>query len=130
MIALAFASIAILAPLLWTIVRLFREAVPARHLSVHLKVLPEGLAVGPDDVIEWRDLVEVRVDTTADGPWAPDLFLVLVDAKGRTVSIPSEILPSELIDQVGRLPGFDYGAFIAAQGSTDVATFLCWRRDA
>lgn len=105
-----------------------REVLPMRRLARNLRVLPQGLLIGVDDVVEWGELLEVRVETTGDGPWEPDLFLVLVSRGRRTIRIPSEILPGDLIGRLQELPGFDYGPFIAACGCAEKATFVCWRR--
>ncbi len=88
----------------------------------------------PDGTIERVALAAVKeifVVTTSDGPWAPDVWWLLLGA-GSCVgcSFPSGATGEQyILALVQKLPGFDNQAVIAAMGSTADRKFLCWRGD-
>ena len=88
--------------------------------------------VTPDGRLEevlWDDLVEVRILTTTEGPFAEDVFWLLVGADGiNGVAVPGSAATDDLLDRLQALPGFDNEQMILAMGSADEAQFLCWRR--
>jgi hypothetical protein len=85
---------------------------------------------GQEVCLRWGELDEVTVETTNQGPFAEDLFAVLRTA-AQTVRIPQEAVGFEkLLSYLKELPDFDAEAVIKAAGSTDNATFACWKRGA
>lgn len=94
----------------------------------------------PAQYVAWRQLHEVNIFTTDEGPFLDDFFWVFeyeeADADiaepnpKRVCIIPSETLGlSLLLEQIGViLPGFDFEATIKASTSTENAVFLCWLR--
>src|SRR5262249_33350686 len=77
----------------------------------------------------WDALEEVSVLTTAEGPFAEDVFFVLAGGGGSGCVVPQGAPESgELLERLQRLPGFDNEAFIRAMSSAEDARFLCWRR--
>ena len=90
------------------------------------RVTPDGLV----EEVLWDDLVEVRIVTTAGGPFSEDVFWLLVGADGANgVAVPGSAATDDLLDRLQALPGFDNEQMILAMGSTDEAQFLCWERD-
>ena len=89
--------------------------------------------VTPDGRVEevlWDELVEVRIVTTSEGPFAEDVFWLLVGADGNNgVAVPGSAATDDLLDRLQALPGFDNEQMILAMGSSDEAQFLCWQRD-
>jgi hypothetical protein len=84
----------------------------------------------PREVIRWRAINEIRLVTTSDGPFHPDMwFLFMGESTG--CSVPSEAKDIEqiwpLFEQ--RFPGLDYAAIIDGGGTSDRQTTL-WRRSA
>src|SRR5262249_62063099 len=77
----------------------------------------------------WADREGVCVLTTADGPFAEDVYFVLA-GKGTSGCVVPQSAPEsgQLLERLQRLPGFDNEAFIRAMSSTDDARFVCWRR--
>lgn len=80
--------------------------------------------------VAWSEITEVRVRTTSDGPFAPDVFWE-VHAGGEA---PRMVFPGgatgegELLEAMQRrLEGFDNGAFIRAMGCADDALFVVWK---
>lgn len=92
-------------------------------------------ADGSFEYVRWDELSEVTVMTTDEGPFAEDVFWLLVgafDEDGRPVSgcaLPGGAVKDALLDRLLALPGFDYAMFCAAMGSTSNAQFTCWRRE-
>lgn len=80
------------------------------------------------DRLLWSEVQAVILETNALGPFATDVFWVLVGNHGEVV-IPSGIQGEDaLLDQLQQLPGFDNEAVIAAMSCTEEARFLCWQR--
>jgi hypothetical protein len=103
----------------------FRFVAPIRRLVRYLRADELGVHVGPSDVVRWSDLREIRVETTAGGPYFEDFWVVL-HSNRRSVRIPDRLV-SRVLPSLQRLPNFDNDAFIRATGSAEKATFLCWR---
>jgi hypothetical protein len=78
--------------------------------------------------LPWQALDAVDIETTADGPGAPDVFWVL--GSGDTRALLPQGLAGEdaLVDVLMKLPGFDHELMIAAMASTEPRVFTCWRR--
>jgi len=91
------------------------------------------LCTSPDgrmESVKWRDLNLVAVVTTDDGPFSPDVFLLLTgEESGCTIPLGAAGA-DELLKKLQALPGFDNSAVIKAMSSTDNNRFICWRRDA
>jgi hypothetical protein len=100
---------------------------PAIHIDD--RGVRRDLPSGKVEQVTWDDLREVAVVTTADGPFAEDVFFVLVGRDDSGCIIPQSAPESTpLLERLQRLHGFDNEAFIRAMGSTENATFVCWRR--
>jgi hypothetical protein len=69
--------------------------------------------------IRWDDVTEIRLVTTSDGPWQPDVWLLFVGDSG-ACSIPTEAKEFDRLwpELNKRFPGLDYQAILAA-GTTD-----------
>ena len=71
------------------------------------------------ETIRWEAVTEIRLVTTSDGPWQPDVWLLFVgDSQG--CSIPTEAKDFDKLwpELKQRFPGLDYQALIAA-GTTE-----------
>lgn len=79
--------------------------------------------------VAWNDLREIAIRTTDQGPFVDDVIWVLTGSESQ-LSIPSETAGmTELLPRLQQLAGFDNEAVVAAMGSTDHASFVCWKRD-
>lgn len=78
------------------------------------------------------ELESIEIRTTADGPWAEDLFWLLHPPPGEeTLIIPNGARGADqLLPAFAGLPGFDHQQVLRAMGSTDAASFVLWRRPA
>jgi hypothetical protein len=109
--------------------------------SYHYKVLGKKTAFEVDDrgvrrivrgqvveSIDWRDLSEVALRTTATGPTADDVFILLSSTDDIKMSIPQSCPEAnDVLQHVQVLPGFDHAAVVAAMGATEDAVFRCWQ---
>jgi hypothetical protein len=98
----------------------------------HVSVTDWGVrCTGPDGSVEsvaWDDLQAVEVHTTDCGPFAEDVFFVMIGASNTCVIPQSAQNVDELVTKLGELPGFDFGQGIKAMSSAVNARFSCWRR--
>jgi hypothetical protein len=87
---------------------------------------PDGVA----ESIRWDGLHEVGIVTTDEGPFAEDVFLLLLSADGKSGCAVPQLADgfAGLLARLQELPGFDNEAVIRAMGSTANARFVCWKR--
>jgi len=86
---------------------------------------------GAVETIRWDDLSAIMIETTDAGPFADDVFWILVaeDLQSGCV-IASEAVGAEaLIERLMTLPDFNYETMIQAMASTDNAKFLVWEKE-
>lgn len=81
--------------------------------------------------VAWEEITEVRIRTTSDGPFLPDVFWGLHAGE----EAPRIVYPQGAVGDPGlleamqrRLPGFDNEALVRAMGCTDDAMFVVWRK--
>ncbi len=85
---------------------------------------------GKVETVRWDQLEEVGIVTTGDGPFAEDVFWMLLGPDRRTgCAIPASATGMDtLLPRLQSLPNFDNEALIRAMGSTTDARFPCWKR--
>ncbi|MEV5651543.1 hypothetical protein AB0L57_25110 [Nocardia sp. NPDC052254] len=83
---------------------------------------------GRIEEVSWQELTEVRVITTADGPFADDVFFVLIGARGNGCVVPHSAADKEFRVRLLQLPGFDNAKVMEALGTVSDRQFLVWRR--
>ena len=84
---------------------------------------------GRVESVKWSDLNLVAIVTTDDGPFSPDVFLLLTGEESGCAIPLGGSGADELLKKLQALPGFDNSAVIKAMCSTDNNRFICWRRD-
>ena len=90
-----------------------------------IRTVPDGKT----ETVRWRDLQEVDILTTDEGPYVDDVIWMLQGKDGAGCAVPSETEGmKDLLPRLQQLPGFDNEAVIKAMGSTNHARFVCWRR--
>ena len=85
---------------------------------------------GRIEEVAWQDLTEVRIITTADGPFAEDVFFVLIGAQGNACVVPNSAADSGFLLRLQRLPGFDRAKVAEARCRATDRQSLVWRRHA
>ncbi|MFI1915290.1 hypothetical protein [Nocardia sp. NPDC020380] len=86
------------------------------------------LADGRVEEVAWTELAEVRLITTADGPFADDVFFVLIGATGKGCVVPHSAADTAFLSKLQRLPGFDNEKVLEAMLTVADRQFLVWRR--
>ena len=85
----------------------------------------------PDGMVEtvpWAELQAVLVETNDEGPFACDVFWILVGETGGCVIPQGATGEQALLERLQALDGFDNQALIDAMLSTFNQRFLCWKR--
>jgi hypothetical protein len=84
---------------------------------------------GKTEIVSWAELQAVIIETNSEGPFAPDLYWILV-GKNRGCVIPAGAEgENQLLERLQKILGFDNEAVIAAMSCVEDQRFLCWRRD-
>lgn len=84
---------------------------------------------GTEDSLLWRDLTQVTIMTTDEGPWGHDFYFLLEDKNENGCCVPlGYALKTELHDRIVNLPGFNHELMLEASGSTEWAHFPCWSK--
>ncbi|MFJ4658372.1 hypothetical protein ACIP5Y_44480 [Nocardia sp. NPDC088792] len=86
------------------------------------------LADGRVEEVAWTELAEVRLITTADGPFADDVFFVLIGATGKGCVVPHSAADTAFLSKLQALPGFDNEKVLEAMLTVADRQFLVWRR--
>jgi len=110
----------------------FRRSSRSRTSNVQLTddSVTHERADGAREALRWDELEEVGIVTTSDGPFAEDVFWLLLGPSRRSgCAIPASALGmDELLARLQGLPNFDNEAVIRAMGSTTDARFQCWTK--
>jgi predicted metal-dependent HD superfamily phosphohydrolase len=79
--------------------------------------------------IPWPEVVAVAIRTTADGPFAEDVFWQLV-LRDRWLELPSSAVGDGFFDELrAQLPGLAWDKVVTAMGSTEPRVFRLWHRE-
>lgn len=85
---------------------------------------------GKVETIAWREVDEIQIVTTDEGPGQDDVFWLLLNhdsSRGCAVSNEAEGFPA-LLAALQQLPGFDNAAVVRAMGSATNQRFTVWKR--
>lgn len=85
---------------------------------------PNGL----QESVAWADLRAVLLETTDAGPFAADIFWILVGEQQGCVIPKGATGETALLERLQLLDGFDNIAVILAMSSTGNQRFLCWQK--
>jgi len=103
---------------------MFGSAVQIDDLGVR-----RALGGGKIEQVAWKDLVEVQIVTTDEGPFVDYVFYLLIGAGHTGCVVPQEDPTSgALLTRLQALPGFDNGKVIEAMGCAENARFVCWKK--
>lgn len=78
--------------------------------------------------IRWKDLIQIKLINTDEGPFIQDIWLILSGASD-TVAIPHGIKDFDLIFEIiSKYEGFDFDAFTQSMTSTENAEYILWTK--
>lgn len=82
--------------------------------------------------IHWKDVEEIKIITTNEGPYREDVFFVLAGPGGTGCLVPHDAaVRTKLLETLhARFPGLDDEMVIKAMGSTSNNSFAVWKRSA
>jgi hypothetical protein len=101
------------------------------YIEIDADGVQRVLADGSLECVRWDGLTEIRIATTANGPFSEDLFWMLFGPDRCTgVALPGSYVDEALLRRFQALPGFDNDQVIAAMSSTRKAQFVVWVRRA
>ncbi|WP_405489643.1 hypothetical protein [Nocardia sp. NBC_00511] len=86
------------------------------------------LANGRVEEVAWTELAEVRIITAADGPFAGDVFFVLIGSTGKGCVVPYSAADTAFLTKLQALPGFDNAKVSEAMGGSADRHFRVWQR--
>ena len=83
---------------------------------------------GTSGRVNWNEIAEIKIRTTNEGPFLPDVWLILI-GKDTTCSIPQGAGGyDEVYDIVSKYEGFSFEQVIKSMTCTDNAEFELWKR--
>lgn len=78
--------------------------------------------------IDWQDIEEIKLINTDQGPFLPDVWLLLL-GKGKGCSIPQGCKGfDDVYDIVSKYEGFNFENAIKSMSCTDNAQFELWSK--
>jgi len=82
------------------------------------------------EAVAWKELAQVRIRTTSDGPAAEDMFFVFEGADGKGCVVPNRLAVTKRLLTVlqERLPALDNKEVARAAGVCTEAWFTIWKR--
>jgi len=83
---------------------------------------------GTREMVRWDDVQTISVTTTDDGPFAPDVWFVLMGNEGGCVFPQGASKEDEAFKRISQFDGFDFDMFIKSMSSAENARFLLWQR--
>lgn len=82
----------------------------------------------PAEQIKWEDIEEIKIATTDEGPFLPDVWLLLI-GKGHGCSIPQGSKGWDIVyDIVSKYDGFHFENAIRAATCTETQWFDLWKK--
>src|SRR5918993_563846 len=85
---------------------------------------PNGLV----ESLAWDDLKVVLIETTDEGPFAIDVFWILMGEQSGCIVPLGAAGADEMLAKLQALPNFNNEAVVEAMSSTDNGRFVCWQR--
>lgn len=83
----------------------------------------------PVESIRWEEIEEVLLANTDDGPFLPDVWMVL-KGNDKVCSVPQGSHGwDDIYNIVSKYPGFNFEAVIASASCTTNELFVAWRKE-
>jgi len=104
-------------------------ATDAQQVAITQEAVRATLAGQKQELVAWRDIQEIRIVTTDQGPAAEDVFWVFLHHDGkRLLRVPGSLVDDAALDLLMQLARFDHDQFIKSMGSADNAVFRVWKK--
>ena len=82
----------------------------------------------PTEQIDWNEIEEIKLINTDDGPFLPDIWLILL-GNGRGCSIPQGSEGwNKVYNIVSKYEGFSFENVVKSAGCTDNEVFELWKK--
>jgi hypothetical protein len=83
------------------------------------------------DEVRWDAVTQIRIMTTAGGPWAEDVYFVLDAEGGKGCVVPHDaVVRTKLLEEIQtRFRGVDDRKVIEAMGCTSTNMFVIWDKN-
>jgi len=82
----------------------------------------------PDEVIQWNEIEEIKFANTDEGPFLPDVWMILM-GNGKGCSIPQGSKGwDEVYAIVSKYPNFSFENVIKSAACTDNQLFEIWKK--
>jgi len=79
--------------------------------------------------IDWDEIEEIEIITTDEGPFLPDVWLVLTGKNNKGCSIPQGSAGwTKVYDIVSKYEGFNFEKVIESASSTENKVFDIWKK--
>ena len=78
--------------------------------------------------IDWKDIEEIKIITTNEGPFLPDFWIGLLGKKNRCLLPQGAKRYDEVYSIISKYKKFNFENVIAATVSTDNKEFLVWTK--
>jgi hypothetical protein len=97
------------------------------YIEIDADGVQRVLADGSLESVRWDEITQIRIATTAGGPFSEDLFWMLFGPDRCTgVAVPGSYVDDALMSRFQALPGFDNEQVVAAMRSMGRAQFVVW----
>ena len=97
--------------------------------SLHGQTLTVKRPFHPITALQIDELDEIGIETTDQGPFVEDLFLILNQGPIRLRIADPHPIFRQLMDSFGSLENFDWENFADAMSSLENQYFPCWNRN-
>lgn len=79
--------------------------------------------------IKWNDIEEIAIITTDEGPFLPDVWLILT-GKTKGCSLPLGAPKfDDVYNAISKFEGFNFEEFIKSMGSAENKRFELWKKN-
>ncbi len=79
--------------------------------------------------IDWEEIEEIKIITTDEGPFLPDVWLILMGKNNKGCSIPQGSAGwTKVYDIVSKYEGFNFDKVIESATSTENKVFDIWNK--
>ena len=103
---------------------------PRLQDNVHMndEEIVREISDGTTERVRWDELRKVTIITTDQGPFLEDVFFILESSNSGALITHDWATKIQLLEQLEKLPNFNFEQVIKAMTCTDNNSFLCWEK--